>query len=137
MASQPLNTDIQIYRNVRSFRQALRQESVAALIKRLRPLVMVVPSQEILVEVKFRDSTVTDLSPYMGQASKAFGRGFPIVIGLRSTVSFATAETGIAGVDFPFQIGQDKFITNTLANLSTDLFAGLRALQPLPAAAEE
>lgn len=137
MSAQPLNTDISIYRVVRSYRNAVRQETVAALIKRLRPLVMMIPGQEIAVEVKSRDTTVADFSPFMGQASHAFGRGFPIVIGLRSQVTFATAETGIASVDFPFQIGQDKFITNTLAGLTTDLFKNLQALNPLPAAAEE
>lgn len=128
MAAQPANTDIKVYRNVRSFRQAHRHESVAALIKHLRPLVMSVPGDEILVEVKSRDTNVKDFSPYMGEARHNAGRGFPIVIGLKSAVTFANAQTNLTDVDFAFQIGSDKFITNTEVGLAGDLHADLRSL---------
>src|SRR5574343_389162 len=108
MAAQPLNTDILVYRNIRAFREAHRHESVAALIKRLRPLVMSIPAEEILVEVKARDTSVADFSPYMGEARHNATRGFPIVIGLKAPVTFATAQVGLADVDFAFQIGHDK-----------------------------
>jgi len=137
MAAQPLNQEILVFRNIRSFRQALRQESVAALIKRLRPLVMSIPADEILVEVKSRDTAVSDMSPYMGEARFNAGRGFPIVIGLRGQVSFAEAQTQLAGtppaghnVGFGFQIGQDWFLTNTVAGLSGDLQQDARDLPP-------
>ena len=128
MSAQPANTDIKVYRTVRSYRQALRQESVAALIKRLRPLVMSVPAEEILVSVLSRDTTTSDMSPYMGEARHGAGRGFPIVIGLNAAVTFADAQTNLADVDFAFQIGQDKFITNTAVGLDGDLHADLQAL---------
>lgn len=128
MAAQPANTDISVYRRLRSFRQAHRHESVAALIKRLRPLVMSVPSEEILVEVKTRDSNTVDLSPYMGEARHNATRGFPIVIGLKDQVTFATAQAGLTSIDFAFQIGHDKFLANTSAGLSRDLHADARAL---------
>ena len=128
MSAQPANTDIKVYRTVRSYRQALRQDSVAALIKRLRPLVMSVPAEEILVSALSRDTNVTDMSPYMGEARHGAGRGFPIVIGLNPVVTFADAQTGLSDVDFAFQIGQDKFITNTAVGLSGDLQDDLRAL---------
>jgi len=130
MASQPLNQEILVFRNIRSFRQALRQESVGALIKRLRPLVMSIPTDEILVEVKARDTAVSDMSPYMGEARFGAGRGFPIVIGLKDQVSFANAQGNIADVDFGFQIGQDMFLQPTEAGLSGDLQQDARDLTP-------
>lgn len=126
MAAQPANTDIKVFRTVRSFRQMHRHESVAALIKHLRPLVMSVPGQEILVEVKSRDSNVTDMSPYMGEARHNAGRGFPIVIGLATAVPFSGAQTNLSDVDFAFQVGHDKFIANTKVGLSRDLHQDLR-----------
>lgn len=130
MAAQPANTDIQVFRRLRSFRQMHRHESVAALIKRLRPLVMSIPADEILVEVKSRDTSVADFSPYMGEARHNATRGFPIVIGLKDQVSFANAQTNIADIDFAFQIGHDKFLQNTTAGLSNDLHQNGRDLTP-------
>jgi hypothetical protein len=128
MAAQPANTDIKIYRTLRSFRQGLRHESVAALIKRLRPLVMSIPANEILVGVLTRDTNTKDFSPYMGEARHNAGRGFPIVVGLKGQVSFAKAQTSLPNIDFAFQIGQDKFLFNTTAGLTGDLHADGRAL---------
>lgn len=130
MAAQPANTDIQVFRRLRSFRQMHRHESVAALIKRLRPLVMSIPADEILVEVKSRDTTVADFSPYMGEARHNATRGFPIVIGLKDQVSFANAQTNISNVDFAFQIGHDKFLQNTTAGLTGDMHQDARDLTP-------
>jgi hypothetical protein len=128
MAAQPANTDIKIYRTLRSFRQGLRHESVAALIKRLRPLVMSIPANEILVGVLTRDTTTKDFSPYMGEARFNASRGFPIVVGLKGAVSFARAQTSLPNIDFAFQIGQDKFLFNTAAGLTGDLHADGRAV---------
>jgi len=130
MAAQPANTDIQVFRRVRSFRQAHRHESVAALIKRLRPLVMSIPADEILVEVKSRDTNVADFSPYMGEARHNYGRGFPIVVGLKDQVSFANAQTSTPGVGFAFQIGHDMFLENTAVALVNDLHEDTRGLTP-------
>ena len=128
MAAQPANTEIRVHRRIRSFRQAHRHESVAALIKRLRPLIMSIPADEIMVEVKTRDTTVSDFSPYMGQASFNAGRGFPIVIGLKDQITFANAQTNLIEVDFAFQIGHDKFLENTVAGLSRDIHQDARGL---------
>lgn len=130
MSAQPANTDIKVYRSVRSFRQGLRHESVAALIKRLRPLVMSIPANEIMVGVLTRDTSTKDFSTYMGEARSNATRGFPIVVGLKAQVSFANAQTNMAAVDFAFQIGQDKFITNTAAGLTGDLHDSARDLTP-------
>jgi len=128
MAAQPANTDISVYRRLRSFRQGHRHESVAALIKRLRPLVMSIPADEIQVEVLSRDTNTADFSSYMGEASHSATRGFPIVMGLKTPVTFETAQEGLSNVDFAFQIGSDFFIQNTAAGLSGDLHAGAQAL---------
>jgi len=130
MAAQPANTDINVFYTLRSMRDAKRHESVAALIKNLRPKVMSIPADEILVEVKARDTSVADFSPYMGEARHNAGRGFPIVVGLKDQVSFANAQTNIADVDFAFQIGNDSFIKNTTAGLTGDLHQGARDLTP-------
>lgn len=130
MASQPANTTISVFRRIRSYRQMHRHESVAALIKRLRPLVMSIPADEILVEVKSRDTAVADFSPYMGEARHNATRGFPIVIGLKDQTSFSNAQTNITEVDFAFQIGHDKFLTNTTAGLTRDLHQDARDLTP-------
>ncbi len=129
MASQPANTDINVFRRVRAFRQDHRHESVEALIKRLRPLVMSVPAEEILSGVQNRDTTLADFSAYMGEARHDATRGFPIIIGLNAQVTFATAQEGLTGIDFGFQIGRDKFLHNAEASLAAqDLHADLRAL---------
>lgn len=128
MAAQPANTDIKIYRTVRAQRQPLWHDSVASLIKRLRPLVMAVPGEEIRVAVLSRDTSVADFSPYMGEARHNASRGFPIVIGLNKQVSFATAQTSLPDIDFAFQIGQDRFLKNTTVGLDNDLHTDTRAL---------
>lgn len=128
MAAQPANTDIQVFLALRSFRRADRHESVAALIKRLRPLVMSIPGHEILVEVKARDTTVKDFSSYCGEARHTATRGFPIVIGLVDQVSLAAAVTNLSDVDFAFQIGENWFVRNTEAGLDGDLHTDARAL---------
>ena len=128
MSAQPANTDIKVYRTVRSFRDSVRNDSIAALTKRLRPLIARVPGDENVVEVKARDTGVKDFSPFMGEARFGAGRGFPIVIGLKSQVSFANAQTNIDDADFAFQIGADKFIKTTSAGLSGDLYGDAKAL---------
>ena len=131
--TQPANTDINVFRNVRSFRQAHRHESVAALVKRLRPLVVSVPAEEILVEYQNRDTSSTDFSSYMGEANHTATRGFPRVIGLRAVKTYASvAGTASKNLDFPFQIGSDNFIALTSTGLTSatnsDLHATVRAV---------
>jgi len=121
MSAQPLNTDIKVLRTVRAYRNQRRHESVGAIINRLRPLIMSVPADELLTEVKARDTAKKDFSVY--------GRdGQPIVIGPKDDVNFETAQEGLANVDFAFTIGADKFITNTTAGLTGDLHQDLRDL---------
>jgi len=143
MASQPANATISVFRSVRSYRMALRHESVAALIKRLRPLIMSVPGEEVLVGALTRDTTLQDFSPYCGQARQNPSgataataiRGFPIVVGLHNIKTFADAQgnaagtSGLPSIDFAFQIGSDKFLTNiSRAEASAhDLHADLRS----------
>ena len=130
MSAQPANSTISVYMNLRSYRRDLRHESLAAICKRLRPLVMSIPGEEILVGVLSRDTNVKDMSSYMGEARFNAGRGFPIVIGTLGQVSFAEAQTNLADINFAFQIGSDKFLSNTAAGLSGDLFGDAQALSP-------
>jgi len=127
MSAQPANTAISVFRNVRSYRQALRNESVAALTKRLRPLIMSVPGEEVLVGVLSRDTALQDFSPYMGEARFGANRGFPIVVGLYKVKTFASAQENIPGIDFAFQIGSDKFLTEVQSALGRDLQGDLRS----------
>ena len=126
MASQPANVLINVFRRVRSFRQDLRHESVEALTKHLRPLVMSVPGCEILSGVLTRDTTVSDLSPFMGEPNFAASRGFPIVIGLKDQVTFEDAQENMVDIDFAFTIGRDKFLQPTEAGLPRDQHQDLR-----------
>lgn len=126
MSAQPANTSIKVYRTVRSYRQQHRHESVAALCKKLRPLVMSVPGEEVMVGALSRDTTTKDLSPYMGEARHNATRGFPIVVGLLPVTTFAAAVAALADIDFPYQVGSDYFIANTADGLDNDLHQNLR-----------
>lgn len=130
MASQPANTRIKVFRTIRSYRRADRQESIAALTKRLRPQVMSIPGREDLVEVKTRDTSVSDFSSYMGEASVSATRGYPVVVGLRDQVSLSNAQGNLPNIGFAFKIGQDTFVTNTEAGLVGDLHQDARDLTP-------
>jgi hypothetical protein len=127
MSAQPLNTSISVFRTLRTRRNISRYDSVAAIIKNLRPLVLVVPGQEITAGVLTRNTGVTDCSPYMGQAAAGATRGFPIVVGTFKQLSLETGITRITGEDFAFQIGSDKFLKNTSATVaSADLFGSAK-----------
>ena len=134
MAAQPANSEILVFRTIRSYRQQLRHDSVASFIKRLRPLVMSIPGQEVLAGVLTRDTTMKDFSPYCGMAAAGAIRGFPIVFGLKPVIPFSTAVAAIDGLDFPTIIGQDAFLKNIEVSLASsaqsDLHQQARALNP-------
>lgn len=109
MASQPANETIQVFRRLRTYRKGLRQESVKNLTHRLRSLVFSIPGREVYTEVKTRDTSVADLSPFMGEAAAGATRGFPVVVGAKEAKNFETIET-LTGVDFPIEIGADRFV---------------------------
>lgn len=123
MGAQPLNTAIQVFLTVRAQRQDHKHGNVESIIKKLNELVVVIPGQEILSGVLTRDTTFAgNTSPYMGEARFGAGRGFPIVVGLKDTISFRNAQENIATADFAFAIGKDAFIRTTAAGLTGDLF---------------
>ena len=131
MSAQPANTSIKVYRSIRSYRAHDAHTTIANRIKRLAPLVMSVPGREgAFVKVEARSTAVSDFSPYMGEARVTAVRGYPVVIGNVSQVSFENAQGNMAGIGFSFSIGQDKFITNTEAGLTGDLHKDARALTP-------
>ncbi len=118
MPGQPANTNIKIYRSIRGYRQNHRHESVEALTKKLRPLILSVPGEEILSGVLTRDTSNKDFSPYMGEGRFGATRGMPIVVGLKDTVNFGDAVEQISGADFPVTIGGDQFIVNSADTVS-------------------
>ena len=115
MSAQPLNTDISIFRTIRSSRAIRRHDSVGSIIKRLRPLVMSVVGNEMqTVTTLTRNAAQSDFSVYARS-------GFPIVVGQSGDLPFAYAQEYIPNIDFAFQIGSDKMLTNTTAGLAGDL----------------
>lgn len=128
MSAQPLNSDIKIYRTVRSQRTGHRNDSIATVIKRLRSSVVSIPGHEIRAGALTRDTAHSDFSPYMGEARHNAVRGFPIVYGFKEMLPLATATMNLPDIDFPFVIGQDQFIHNTTAGLSADLHRDLRSI---------
>jgi len=131
MSAQPANTSIKVYRAIRSYRAHDAHTTIANRIKRLAPLVMSIPGREgAFTQVVARDSDVSDFSSFMGEARVSAVRGYPVVIGTAPQTSFVNAQGNLAGIGFGFQIGQDKFITNTEAGLTRDLHKDARALTP-------
>ena len=118
MASQPANSTIAVHRRVRSYRQDLRHNSIKDLTMRMRPLIMSVVGEEVLV-TESRDAVVTD----------AFRNGHPVVRSLREVTTFEEAAEGISGLNFPVQIGRDKFLEKSDANVADDLQQDLRDVE--------
>ena len=113
MASQPLNTSISVFRQLRSERDGRRQESVKAITDHLRALLLQVPGQEI--------PAVVNLTLQAGTSGEtSYNRaGRPLVVGVRQAKDFQTVNS-LTGVDFFVEIGQDRFIQNTAAGLASD-----------------
>lgn len=127
MASQPANTSISVHRTVRTYRQDLRHEAVKALTHKLRPLVFSVPGQETLIVVNGRTTAVTDFSTYMGEARVGATRGLPVSIGVRAAKDFNVVDHLVgADIEFPFEIGTDKFVADNATDSAYDLHQDLR-----------
>ena len=121
MASQPANADIRVHRRVRSYRQMIRHNNVKAMVNRMRPLIMSVPSRETQILSTFDgDANIVQTNLTSNR------RGLPIVRYLRPVVPFETAAEGIAGLNFPVVIGQDKFLEKADASVRDDLHQNLR-----------
>jgi len=125
MASQPLNTEINVFRRVRSQREPQRHDSIKNITHKLRRLILIAPHQEIRTQVVARDTAVTDFSTYMGEASAAATRGHPIVIGVNPVKDFSVVEQ-LTGIDFPVEIGHDKFVQEDSTNVGGDLHQDAR-----------
>jgi hypothetical protein len=125
MASQPLNATINVFRRVRSQREAQRHDSIKNITGRLRRLILVDPGNEIRTTVTDRDTGVTDFSTYMGQASALADRGHPIVVGVQARKDFSVV-TQLTGIDFPVEIAGDKFVQENAANVGGDLHQDAR-----------
>lgn len=122
--SQPANVDILVKHRVRSYRQALRQESVHALIGRQRPQVMSVPGEETLGSVTRSADSDDDVVTTSLLAGR--GSGLPVVRGLAPVTTLAEAAAGMTALDFPVTIGQDRLLQKADANVRDDLHRDLR-----------
>ena len=121
MASQPANADIRVHRRIRSYRQMLRHNNIKAMVNRMRPLIMSVPSRETQILSTFDgDANIVQTNLTSNR------RGLPVVRYLRPVVPFETAAEQIAGLNFPVVIGQDKFLEKSDANVADDLHQDLR-----------
>lgn len=112
MASQPLNSDISVFRRVRTQVQNERHDPVR-LLGRVRPKYVVVPSEEIRV-LATEDDNVTDAWRY----------GHPVVRYARDYTRPADVYDGVSGLDFPVRLTaepRDLFIQKTAANAGDDL----------------
>ena len=125
MASQPLNTEISVFRRVRSQREPQRHDSIKNITGKLRRLILMAPGQEIRTQVVSRDTSVTDFSTYMGHASAAATRGHPIVIGVNPVKDFSVVEQ-LTGINFPVEIGADKFVEEDATHVGGDLHQDTR-----------
>lgn len=114
MAEQPVNATISIFRQVRAYRQELRHEADKAIIGKLRPLVMSVPSREVLVS-QTRDSFDTDAHQF----------GHPVVRYALPATSLATGLT-MSGLQWPIRIGRDVFLAKDQVHRAEDLHGDLR-----------
>jgi hypothetical protein len=105
----------------------LRHNNIKAMVNRMRPLIMSVPSRETQI-----------LSTFDGDANivqtnlTSDRRGLPVVRYLRPVVPFETAAEQIAGLNFPVVIGQDKFLEKSDATVTDDLHQDLRDLEADP-----
>ena len=126
MASQPLNSLIQVHRPVRSQRDLPLHRSTweASIGVGVNPQVMVQPGEEIAV-TETRGSTGI---PFV-TTSLTEGRatGLAVVRYAKASPTFSDAVTNLTGIEI-FRIGQDAFITKTAANVSDDLHAEVRDL---------
>jgi hypothetical protein len=127
MASQPANADIRVHRRVRSYRQMIRHNNIKAMVNRMRPLIMSVPSRETQILSTFDgDANIVQTNLTSNR------RGLPIVRYLRPVVPFETAAENIAGLNFPVVINGDKFLEKADANVRDDLHQDLRDLEANP-----
>lgn len=124
MASQPANTDILVKRRVRSYRQMLRHNNIHAMVNRIRPLVMSVVGEETL-DMTWRAADV-DSDIVTTALTEGRGTGLPVVRGLKEVTTLAEAVASMPNLDFPVQIGQDKFLQKADASVADDLHQDLR-----------
>ncbi len=104
MASQPANTAISVIRRIRSQRDDARHDTLRNIASPgMRSLVMVVPGEEPLV-AETLNTTVSD----------RFRFGHPVVRYPKGQTTFQEAVEGITGLNFPLQIGRDKFLEETV-----------------------
>jgi hypothetical protein len=85
---------------------------------------MSVPGEETLdLTVRTAD---TDSDIVTTALTEGRGTGLPIVRGLKAVTTLPAAVSGVASLDFPVVIGQDRFLNKADANVADDLHQDLR-----------
>lgn len=125
MASQPANQTISVFRRVRSFRRGLRHNNIKALVNRMRPQIMSVPSEEVQIDRTF-DTTSDHVTTAL---AKAGNKGLPVVVFLREETTLAEAVSGVSDLGFPVRIGEDAFLEKQSTALTDDLHQDLRDVE--------
>jgi hypothetical protein len=122
MGAQPLNTNISVYRRLRTYRENRRHTSIKHLTTPFDGDLVAVPGEEIQV-VETRDAVVTD----------AFRYGHPVVVAPRAGCSLATLYAGVSGLDFPVRLTgnpRELQVQNAAASINNDLYADARGVCP-------
>ena len=117
MADQPANTDIKIFRRVRTQASNDRHDSLKQM-GIMRPKYVVVPAEEIRV-LNTNDALVTDAWRY----------GHPVVRYSRPAKTINTVYTNVDDLAFPIRLAGDwrEFqIEKTRAHAADDLFQETR-----------
>lgn len=122
MGAQPLNTNISVYRRIRTFRDNRRHTSIKHLTTPFDGDLVAVPGEEIQV-VETRDAVVTD----------AFRFGHPVVVAPRQSCTLAALYAGVSGLDFPVRMvgnPRELQVQNAAASITNDLYADARGVCP-------
>ena len=136
MASQPANTQINVFRTVRTRVDMQLFGSIKERTQRLGNVVVMVPGEEIDV-YQTLDSAGTNAPG----ANPAWRFGMPISVNQRVRSSVADMHAAVAldsdagTLDFDKQIvgtRQDRFLRNVSADVAGDLHEDVRRNAPLP-----
>jgi hypothetical protein len=131
MGAQPLNTNITVFRRLRTFRENRRHTSIKHLTTPFDGDLVAVPGEEIQV-VETRDANfVTDAFRFVQRDGTVLGH--PIVVQPRDPCTLATLYAGVSGLDFPVRLPgnpRELQVQNTPAAVDNDLYGDARGVCP-------
>lgn len=136
MASQPANTQISVFRTVRTRVELGLFDSIKERTQRLGDQVVIAPGEEIDVFLKLDGSGTNTFGP-----NPAWRFGGPISVVQRTRDTVATMHDDIAAdgdagsLDFDKQLvgtRHDRFLRNVAADVAGDLHEDVRRNSPAP-----